>query len=193
MSTVFDRIEQVTAARPEDRSSAPVVYAVDARDRIVKLNDAWHEFAITNGAPQTAEHVLGTSLWDHVTGAEVTMLWRDLLARARAGHTLAVPFRCDAPGERRELEMVVVPAGDGGLTFISLSRSTFARRPLIPAADGDVALITCSWCNRFLAPAGWVEVEEAVAELGLFEGEPPPLTHTLCPSCDVRVRAEAGL
>jgi hypothetical protein len=43
----------------------------------------------------------------------------------------------------------------------------------------------CSWCRRVrLDAARWVEVEDAVAELRLFEDvRPPQISHGVCPIC----------
>ena len=43
----------------------------------------------------------------------------------------------------------------------------------------------CSWCKRVLLPyEKWVEVEEAVLQLALFNVRAcPQLTHGICPSC----------
>ena len=37
------------------------------------------------------------------------MLWRELIARARDGHELTVPYRCDSAGQRRDLVMQMAP------------------------------------------------------------------------------------
>jgi hypothetical protein len=42
----------------------------------------------------------------------------------------------------------------------------------------------CGWCDRFLVDGEWVEVEEAVARLGLFQlPEMPAISHGVCPDC----------
>jgi hypothetical protein len=43
----------------------------------------------------------------------------------------------------------------------------------------------CGWCKRTQLPTGrWVEIEEAVEELGLFEDSPlPGVTHGICLPC----------
>jgi hypothetical protein len=45
-------------------------------------------------------------------------------------------------------------------------------------------LTMCGWCDRFLVDGEWVEVEEAVARLGLFElPKLPSIDHGVCPDC----------
>jgi hypothetical protein len=42
----------------------------------------------------------------------------------------------------------------------------------------------CGWCKRVSVRNTWVEVEDAVLELRLFEREVlPDLTHGICPGC----------
>ncbi len=42
----------------------------------------------------------------------------------------------------------------------------------------------CGWCDRFLVGEEWLEVEQAVARLGLFQrAEMPAISHDICPDC----------
>ena len=47
----------------------------------------------------------------------------------------------------------------------------------------------CGWCKRVAVPPDrWLEVEEAVAALALFdEPRPPQLTHGVCEECSSRL------
>ncbi|HVY72111.1 MAG TPA: hypothetical protein VHH73_19410, partial [Verrucomicrobiae bacterium] len=55
---------------------------------------------------------------------------------------------------------------------------------LAPAVQNKAPLVkVCSWCKRVATPK-WVQAEQAVAKLGLFELEPPPgITHGICDDC----------
>lgn len=185
---------RTTVTDPFDAGLAPIVYRIDERDEIVFVNDAWRSFAHANDAPAVAE-VIGQSLWTSITGAETATLWREVLARVRAGAGFSLPYRCDAPGRRRTLRMQLKPLPHGGVEFVS---------SLIRAEDRDpVALLashygrgepirSCSWCRRFDA-GGFIEVEVAIARLGLLEQELRDVTHVLCSDCAEDVRRAAGL
>ncbi len=164
---------------------APVIYRIDRHDTIVSVNEAWREFANANGVPALADEALECSVWDFITGMEVSFLWREILARARNGRVLSFPYRCDSPTQRRRLIMRVVPLPEGALEFVSSVSRIEHRDPmaLLSAHYGDGAAIrSCSWCRRFDA-GGFVEVEEAVARLGLLEQDMRPITHTICETC----------
>jgi hypothetical protein len=124
------------------------------------------------------------------------VLWRDLLARARTGVVLTLPYRCDSPGIRRYLQLTITPQPDGQLAFESVLQAAEVRPPesLLEAPTVEGApILMCGWCRRIWA-SEWVEVEEAVIRLGLLETDlPPPINHGLCPDCDRQVRAAAGL
>jgi len=48
-----------------------------------------------------------------------------------------------------------------------------------------VVLRIGSWCKRVYTDAAWLEVEDAVERLGLFESEElPAISHGMCPSCE---------
>jgi hypothetical protein len=177
------------------KAAAPVVYRVDEGNTIIAVNDAWASFARANGAPRLAEEAVGAPLFGAIHCPELTLLWRDLLARVRhARVTLRLPYRCDSPGERRYYELTVWPESDGVIAFESVSRSTIVRSPqalLEATRESGGHLVSCSWCRRFRV-SEWLEVEEAVTRLGLLEETMPIVTHGLCPDCEIRVRAAAG-
>lgn len=171
-----------------------IAYRVDGEDRIVSVDENWGRFAEANGW-SAADEVIGTSLWDSIGGSETSLIWSELLARVRHGVALAVPFRCDSPGERRHLRLSLALAEDDAVTFCSTTLGHSERDPiaLVAANYGEgEAVRCCSWCKRFDA-RGWVEVEEAVCRLGLLERESRPVTHAMCADCEVAVRLAAGL
>jgi hypothetical protein len=172
-----------------------VAYLIDAQDSIIAVDGAWDTFACENGGPQLVGTAVGSSLLDCITGVELRTLWRDLLARARSGVVLTLPYRCDSPEIRRDLLLTITPHADGQLAFESVTQTAEARPPqsllTAPTVDG-APILACGWCRRIWV-CEWVEVEEAVIRLGLLETDLPPITHGLCPDCDRRVRSDAGL
>lgn len=180
-----------TLTQPE---TTTISYRIDASDTVVWFDEAFGAFARSNSWDE-AESVIGRSLWESVVGAETQLIWRELLARARQGVAIQVPFRCDAPGLRRYLRLAITPGSAGEITFRSTTTRLVKRDPqaLLSSeyADGE-AIRCCSWCKRFDV-GGWVEVEEAVERLGLLEQDVGPVTHAMCAECESSVRTAAGL
>ncbi len=172
--------------------SAPSLsYAIDEHDRLVRVDGGYYEFAAENGWPEAATS-LGRSLWDYVAGEEMRKLQRLLIRRLREGAgTVELPFRCDGPGVRREMQ-IRIAARPGGRAVLFSARLLAAQererpQPLLdPAAPrGADMLEMCGWCDRFRVGGKWVEVEEAARLLGLFDrAELPTLTHGICPECN---------
>ncbi len=162
-----------------------IIYRIDRDDLIVSVNDGWRTFADANGAPGLAEKVDGRPMWDFVAGMEATLLWQEIVARARSGTVLSFPYRCDSPGQRRRLTMKVKPLEGDGVEFVSTVAGVESRDPqaLLSShyAEG-MPIRSCSWCRRFDA-GGFVEVEEAILRLGLLEQDLRPITHTICERC----------
>ncbi len=61
--------------------------------------------------------------------------------------------------------------------------------PSIIRSDGF--LVLCSWCKKVELSGNWVEAEEAMDRLKLFEQEAiPQVTHGVCPPCTAAVKEE---
>ena len=175
--------------------SWPVLYRIDIDDRLAELNDGWLAFAQANGGDALhPSNILGRSLWEFIGDAETRYLYQLMVQRLRqAGPPVRFQFRCDAPDRRRLLAMEISGDKTGGIQFRVTSVLEDPRVSLSffePAhARGEGLLTMCGWCKRTQLPTGrWVEIEEAVEELRLFEGSPlPGVTHGICPPCHAAV------
>ena len=175
-----------------DNADAVYSYRIDATDMIVRLSENWGDFAAANEGAAGCDHcvVVESRLWDFIDSDEVRLLYGILLERIRRdGRPVRLPYRCDAPHERRFLQLEMVPHPEGEVDFHSSLLRVESRDPVrILAADAPRSnefVKVCSLCKRFVMPDGaWVEVETALKRLGLFD-EPllPRLTHGLCPEC----------
>jgi hypothetical protein len=171
--------------------SAPVLtYAIDHDDRLVKVDQGYYRFAEENGWDDVGAS-LGRSLWDFVAGDELKKLQRMLLRRLRNEvRSIELPFRCDGPAMRREMDMRIVAHTSGrAVLFAAGIRTEQVRNTAQPMLDpatprGDDTLAMCGWCDRFLVDESWVEVEIAAMRLGLFQrDELPAISHDICPDC----------
>ena len=165
------------------------IYRVDAEDRITFVDASWVAFAGENGLPAlTAEFVKGTSLWNYISEGATQDYYRNIIKHVRTtGRTVVVPFRCDGPECRRFMEMSVAGLDAGALEFRSVLIREEARSR-VDLFDPDFPrteqwLTVCAWCKKVDA-AGWVEVEEAMRQLGLSnQARLPRITHGMCPAC----------
>ena len=174
-------------------------YRVDADNVICFVSPEWLEFAVENEAPELVRPgVLGKPLWPFIAGMETKHLYDVMLKKVRAANAvICFSYRCDAPHLRRYMEMVVRPWGAKGVEFISRVEREVPREPiplLAPmAARSDQMIRMCGWCKRVAMPE-WVEVEEAIQRLRLFEQDyMPQITHTLCADCEGQVKAAIKL
>ena len=175
-------------------------YVIDANDVITHVNPSWKAFAEENDGGDLAHRVVGSWLWQHLAGMEVKNLFRVLLERVReAQESVRVPFRCDAPDLRRDMMLEVTPLSDGGLRFSSWTVKASGRPPVLlldakRVSDPDRMLSMCAWCKRIRGGSeSWLELEEAVSELGLFRSGPlPKITHGVCRDCRHQVLQELG-
>ncbi|NNE07956.1 MAG: hypothetical protein HKN20_05270 [Gemmatimonadetes bacterium] len=172
-------------------------YRLDRDDRIEAVSTDWLDFARANGAPDlTAENVIGRPLWDFVAGADTRHLYELMFRRARNdGVSFVVPFRCDAPTARRFMELVVHPAGRGGIDLegrLVRGEKRDPARLLDPAVPRtNDSLMICSWCKKVRPEQTWLDAEIAITSMDLFlTPRLPQLTHGICPVCSDRVLKE---
>ena len=170
------------------------IYRVNAENRISYVDSTWVAFAAENGLPSlTAKLVIGTLLWDYISGAGMRQFYRMFMAKVRStGLPVNVPFRCDGPDCRRFMEMGIILLARNALEF----RNYLVREEPRPRVElfnpkfprkGEL-LTVCSWCKKVKA-SRWLEAEDAVRELKLFESiGVPMISHGICPDCERTLR-----
>jgi len=172
-------------------AKATYVYEIDEDDRITFVSDAWAAFAKRYGAGQFANRdVIGESLWTFITNPDTCALYQYAVYYVPSREeTIRLPFRCDTPGVRRWMQLVVEPRPNSAVRFTSRLISQERRqsqRLLDPnARRNDDKLTMCGICFRFRLPDNsWREVEEAVGAYHLETADQfPALTHALCGTC----------
>jgi hypothetical protein len=172
-------------------STQALSYAIDEHDHLVRVDDGYYRFAEENGWAEAGSS-LGRSLWDYVSGRELVKLQRLLVRRIRDEvGDVELPFRCDGPAVRREMDIrIVARPGGRAVLFSARLRSEEEREAPQPLLDpnaprGDDTLEMCGWCDRFEVDGEWLEVEEAARRLDLFRrSELPALSHGICPDCN---------
>jgi len=169
-----------------------VVYRVDARDRLVWVNEAWHRFArVNDGAHLASDTIFGRDLWSLIGGDQTTvLLYSLLLERVRAsGRPVTLPFRCDGPGVRRLMLMNLEPLPHDGVEFRVDTVATSARRPVAlfdaRTRHASIVVSVCTMCARIdVGEHGWLDVEAASTyHRALTRPWPPTRGSTLCPTC----------
>jgi hypothetical protein len=164
-------------------------YTIDDQDRLIRLDDAFYRFAEENGWHEAGAS-LGRSLWKFVAGEDVRRVERLLIRRVRDQlREIRLPFRCDGPDVRREMEIRIRADSSGRIVEFSgtlLGEERREPQPLLdPSAPRDEeTLQMCAWCDRFQVDGEWLEVEEAARRLELFRRSSlPRLDHRVCPQC----------
>jgi len=185
------------AESPAQRTRRSIEYEVDPDDAIVSVNEGFVGFANENGWAIQRGDVVGTSLWDHVSGDRVRELHRALLSAVRASVSpLSLPMRCDSPTERRWLSVVFTPLEMGGIGFASQIDRTEERPyqplldPSIEPAATDAVLSVCAWCARVRYGGVWSDIDDVAARLGIDDAaQVPRLSHGICGRCEAALTA----
>jgi hypothetical protein len=176
----------------ENSESGTYSYRIDKNDIIMSVSDNWQSFAIKNLCADTCSpaRVVGSSLWIFISDRETRHLYEIILKRVRERRKPArLRFRCDAPNIRRFLELSVLPLKDEAVEFRSQIIRTETREP-VSLLKNDIKrteelICICSMCKKIaISNTAWVEIEDAINTLKLFDQERlPQLTHGLCPPC----------
>lgn len=167
-----------------------IKYQIDAEDKLVYLNEEWSAFAIANGAPNlTPKYILKRPLLDFVSDAETRELYRILFSRVRETlRPVTFPFRCDSPDLKRFMEMELIPQTDKSIQFnctvLKVEPMPYLKLFDPKAEHSGQLLNICSWCKRIKIGSDWVEAEEAVTILDLFNSDTlPKINYGACPHC----------
>lgn len=174
-----------------EQSCTAVSYYTDLSFRIVSVGGCWSTSAAQSEANElTPGQVVGQSLWKFIAGEPMRNLYQEVLDRVVKGQRpVTLPFRCDSPTRRQWMLLTIASLPQRELSFVcQLVR--VEPRPAVALLDIHQArsqeiLTLCSWCKRVkVRMREWIEVEEAVALLGLEEKPiQPQLLHGLCPDC----------
>lgn len=172
------------------------IYRIDAEDRIIEVSENWTTFHEGN-SPAPLKDVIGCSVWDFIQDIEIHHLYKEIFQHLRKGKSARpIPFRCDSPDERRWLELRFQVLPNAHIELRSQIVRTEPRPPVkllmqdTPRSQDFISI--CSMCKKIkVSENQWVEIEEGVVLLKLFEAESmPQLTHGLCADCYERTVAE---
>ena len=185
-----------SAMHDKNKSTRPLtqvscVYTIDAGDMIVSVDGSWSLFARENeGQAAATRRVLHTSLWNHISGLENRMIYKEILDGVRETlRPVRFPFRCDAPDCRRDLEMVISPLPHRACRFQTLLIHA-EPRPRLHFLDPHahrtgLAVLVCNWCMRVEDLQGkWIELDKAIRVMRLEKAREPAVpAFTICPDC----------
>lgn len=174
-----------------------IIYRVNNKDELIFFNKEWVHFALANdGSELLPENLFNCSLWEFITGDITARLYKEIIKRVRMGHVSHFNFRCDSPEFRRFMEMTITLQNGDEVQFETILITEEERKPQellykdTPRTNDLIRM--CGWCNKFgVGEEVWVEVEEAVSTLCLFEHESlPRITHGICDSCAATIRGQ---
>lgn len=171
--------------------SNPISYCLDENDHLLWVNEEWTQFAVANDGPELySQNIIGRSLWDFISDGVTRKLYRKVIDLVRSEQEpLELIFRCDAPTERRLLEMTIAPSENAEIQFTTRFLCVKPRpeqRLLKRSAPRDrTCLLRCSWCSQVcVGPGHWLEVEEAIHFLKLEQvTNLPYVENVTCPRC----------
>ena len=180
-------------------SGCCITYQINHRDEIISVNEDWCRYASDYGwegiSPDT---VLHRPIHNYITDTTTSRLYQYLFKRVREGSTVRYQFNCECISHHRLMEMTVMSLGSAGdveLKARLLTKHERKRQPpdtSISPSENEF-LRACGWCYRIDMGGIWIEVEDAVAKMGVFEfSRLPKLTHGICKSCFVDKLAEAS-
>jgi len=177
--------------------SETFLYQIDGQDRIVQVSPNWDDFALRNDAPDVcARRILNCPLMVFLSGLEMKHLYQTMLAKVRTTkNPLTVPFRCDGPTVRRFMELTMRPLDGNRIEFQTIVLREESRDPVglldrtFQRSDQQISM--CAWCKKVRVGSEWLEVEDAIGKLQLFQ-EPllPSVTHGLCSPCLAQLKHE---
>ncbi len=170
-------------------------YRIDPHDILMSVSAKWDDVATEAGSAHLHGHaILGQPLWRFIGDVGTSEIYRHILTRVRSGPAVALTLRCDTPDMRRTIELHMSAAADGSVNFASriVAAEVRAYQAMLDVRTPRSAelLHVCGWCKKFQVQGRWIEVEDAVSTLGLFDDAIcPRMSHGICDPCLVRFTA----
>jgi hypothetical protein len=172
------------------KAEADITYRIDDVNRLIAVGGAWDEFALANGAAElVAPAPLGRGILEFIADHATAHIYQELFLGVRhRGRSTSFPIRCDSAGVRRHLQVTIALA-DGGDIAVTSRVLRIERRSLEwPSAEGadhtNDHLNVCGWCKRFDVQGGWLEIEDAIPLLAIFDwSQIPDTSHGICDDC----------
>jgi hypothetical protein len=170
-------------------------YELDQYLTITTVGAGWDEFALANSAPELLSPApIGRPLLLFIADSTTAHLYERLFKRvADTKRSVTVPIRCDSPELRRYLTLTIAPGVNGFVVSTHLVRLEARKRLTMLTSDlprHEGSLVMCGWCKRAEVKGKWLEIEDAVAALRLFERRTQPLVqYGICEDCHQRVLA----
>lgn len=150
------------------RANLQLSYWVDSRNIIRKVDDHWDQ-AMNNESwsdRASASGIIGKPLSDFICDDVTRMYVATMIESVRViPHTSFRPYRCDTPGTKRYMQMIITPE-DNGWILISheLIRTEAIAKPAVfktvadraqikhsistKAEAAKIHFVRCSICNR---------------------------------------------
>ena len=172
----------------------PVIYKVDADDRLCDINPTFLDFAHDNEMRMDQSHLLGMSLWSFIADPQTVALYRSLLSQVRdENRRVHFAYRCDSPDLKRFMHMVVTPFEDGAVSFENRIQRVEPQNPKLVFDARRIGrhkpLRVCSICRSVERSDGdWISVSDAFAKGMITENEHRvAVIYKVCPACERRV------
>jgi hypothetical protein len=167
------------------------IYRIDENNKIIYVSDNWTDFAIQNSADENSipPDVIGKSLFDFISDKESQLIYEMIVDSVRKKKLdVKIPINCDSPETKRLIEITIKRLPDNHIEFESEIIFIEGREP-VKLLDRTIerskdAVRICSFCKKIAIKDEWVNTEEAIIALQLFDAiKLPMLTHGVCPKC----------
>jgi len=170
-------------------------YSIGRFDLIEWVDDAWLRFAQLSGATGlTRAAVIGTSIWDFVSGAKTQSLYRAIFSQVRFEYgEIKIPFRCDSPHLLRFMELDVKASSRFQIQLCGKLLWKEKRRPALTENNRvthlEPGFEMCSLCKRVHAFGQWIEPEVAAQKFDVFNATyEQKVLHSVCDLCIAQFR-----
>ncbi|GAX62387.1 hypothetical protein SCALIN_C31_0022 [Candidatus Scalindua japonica] len=178
-----------------EQQNQTFIYRIDRDNKITYVSKSWDIFARENGTPELCEeNVKGQPLLDFFSGMEVKHLYRLIFEKSRnTKQSMEFPFRCDSPKLRRYMFMKILYVDEDAIEFETRILREVPRPEIelldIDAKRGTEFIVMCAWCKCVKTNGVWLEVEQAVNKMRLFD-QPvlPRISHGMCKKCELRLK-----
>lgn len=144
-------------------------------------------------AENTEANIIGSNYFDFSYDEILINILKDIFEKVRTKQKIfSTSYRCDNDNYVRYFDLNIIPLKGNQIKLEHILTKQIKRKTnLKNFKQSSKTYKMCAWCNKILYKNNYIEMEDAINEIKIFNDEGiPNFTHGICDSCKLKLENE---